>query len=214
MAKIASNTALKSALSKDGLNWDLILISGGGNDLLERASTLLKPESERNANSLAPEEFCNLEAVDKFVTDIQNKHRAIAKRRDTNGGCAVGKPIITHTYDYATPRNAPAQFVGFPLLGPWIIREFTRDGINIPTQQWIPLANYLINRLAEALLALTDQEKGIANFHVVDTRGILNPAEPGTRGNSNDWINEFHPNGAGYRKLVVEWHDVLAQFLK
>jgi len=100
-----------------------------------------------------------------------------------------------------------------PLLGPWILRELTREGIEIPEQHWVPLANYLLDRLAESLLALEDPVKGIANFHVVDTRGTLVPAEPGNRANSNDWINEFHPNGAGYRKLAVKWHDMFAQFL-
>jgi hypothetical protein len=38
---------------------------------------------------------------------------------------------------------------------------------------------------------------------VVDTRNTLVRANPTERGNSNDWINEIHPNLGGYRKIAA-----------
>ena len=46
---------------------------------------------------------------------------------------------------------------------------------------------------------------GLANVHVIDTLGTLVRAAPDSRGNSNDWLNEIHPNAGGYRKLAAAW---------
>ena len=66
------------------------------------------------------------------------------------------------------------------------------------------VANYLTDKLAEGILALEDGPAEIADFHVVDTRGTLVPADLGSTGDSNDRQNEIHPNGPGYEKLAIK----------
>jgi lysophospholipase L1-like esterase len=38
---------------------------------------------------------------------------------------------------------------------------------------------------------------------VINTRNTLVRANPTEGGNSNDWINEIHPNLGGYRKIAA-----------
>jgi lysophospholipase L1-like esterase len=68
------------------------------------------------------------------------------------------------------------------------------------------IVNRIMDRLADALLALDSTQgradKRLDNFHVIDTRNTLIPANPADIGNSNDWLNEIHPNFDGYRKIA------------
>jgi hypothetical protein len=45
------------------------------------------------------------------------------------------------------------------------------------------------------------------NIFLVDTRtnGHLVLADPGSTGESGDWINEIHPSYQGYQKLAAVW---------
>lgn len=211
MSNICGNSDLREALSRVGYKWDVILLSGGGNDLLERAQLILRDRSERKANAKKPEDFCSEEELSRLIDSIQQNYRRIAQRRDMESGAAVGQPVITHTYDYVTPRNSPARFVNIPVSGPWVYKEF--EAAQIPKKYWIELSGYLLERLAEGLLALEDPETGIENFHVVNTLGTLVPANIDDTGESNDWINEFHPSGDGYKKIVKKWYRVLDKVL-
>lgn len=65
-----------------------------------------------------------------------------------------------------------------------------------------PVANFLIDASGEAIIELQDGPNALPNFYVVDTRGLLNPAESEKTGNSNDWLNEIHPNSTGYNKIA------------
>ena len=110
-----------------------------------------------------------------------------------------------HTYDYATPRNAPARFVGtVSVLGPWLFKAF--DGGTVDPKMQQRIADLIMDRLAEALLALDSDNasSGLAlpSFHVIDTRNTLVRANATEVGNSNDWLNEIHPNLDGYRKVA------------
>jgi lysophospholipase L1-like esterase len=206
MAAIASNPALTQALSGAGRRWDGILLSGGGNDFIEEAKHILLKKTQRPVGAWDPADFCDQARIRALVNEIQRSYRRIAALRDRPTGPGTRIPILTHTYDYATPRNAPARFF-FQRLGPWLI-EAMREG-EVPRQHWIPIADYLADTLAEALLDLTRGPNAIRNFHVVETRDTLKRAELGARGDSNDWLNEIHPNAAGYDKLAQRIEPVL-----
>ena len=199
MATISSNPALTQALSGGGKRWNGILLSGGGNDFIDEAKNILLKRTQRPAGARNPADFCDQARIRRLVNEIQKSYRQIAALRDRPTGPGRRIPILTHTYDYATPRDAPASFF-IQRLGPWLIKAM-RHG-EVPQQHWIPIADYLADRLAEALLDLTRGPNAIKNFHVVETRNTLKRAEFGTTGDSHDWLNEIHPNAAGYDKLA------------
>jgi hypothetical protein len=95
-----------------------------------------------------------------------------------------------------TPRNAPAS-LGPIHLGPWVYRSFTNPRINVP--DWIALSDYLLNALGQTIKGLGGV---LSNFPVVNTFGILTPAQLGETGNSNDWLNEIHSNRNDTEKMA------------
>jgi lysophospholipase L1-like esterase len=196
MAQIASNRSLRLAFGTPGKRWDVLLLSGGGNDLIDAADEILLPKGRRPADPQGPDDFCDMPVLRALVQDVQDGYRRIAALRDLPGAAGQGTPILTHTYDYATPRNAPA----FARLGPWLqpallLRE-------VPPGDWVRVSDFLTDSLAEGILALSTGPAAISGLHVVNTRGTLRRADPADRGNSRDWQNEIHPNGGGYEKLA------------
>jgi hypothetical protein len=127
---------------------------------------------------------------------VQQGFIDIAKLRE--GTVNAKTPIVTHTYDYPTPRNSKAKFLGFKVLGPWLYPAL--KGNDVPEEYWISLTDYIFEALASALVELPYK---IENFHVVSaTRETLIRAKLGTTGEDGDWLNEIHPSAGGYKKLA------------
>ena len=176
----------------DSYPWHAILLSGGGNDLIDKAHTLIMDKLERGNKPInKPEDYCKSFAVDHFMQNIGHHFERLARMRGRHN-----IPIVVHTYDYPTPRNAPARFLGFK-LGPWLYKAMVQA--EIPKKDWQGISDYLFNRLADHMLTLPAQ---IRDFHVVDTRRTLVRAKLNSKGNSGDWLNEIHPNHQGYKKIA------------
>ncbi len=150
--------------------------------------------------------------MDLLVAEIQEGYRHLVALRDADDSPAMGKPVVTHTYDYATPGNSPARFLTVPLLGPWLYKAM--DKAKIPEAARIEVADYLIDRLAEGVLALQKGNNKLKIFHVVDTRGLLKRAKLNTTGVSGDWLNEIHPGNDGYKKMAKALESKVAELLK
>ena len=68
------------------------------------------------------------------------------------------------------------------------------------------VAELLIGRLAMLLAECAGDAARFPNLHFFDTTLIpIEPAAPGSSGESGDWINEIHLNRSGCRKLAVPW---------
>ncbi|MBT9609545.1 MAG: hypothetical protein IV110_05835 [Aquabacterium sp.] len=203
MGDIAANKDLRKVLAKPNFNYPFhaLLLSGGGNDVIDAAASIIRPER----GSQQPEDHIDQAALQAKLDEILDSYAQIVALRDSAKSKSQGRPIFVHTYDYPTPRNAPATFVGtISLLGPWLYPAFQNSGLDIALQQRI--VNRVMDALAEALLSL-DSERGdpakrLPAFHVIDTRNTLVQANPTEVGNSNDWLNEIHPNHDGYRKIA------------
>ncbi len=199
MSQLGRNSDYREALTTPGFKWKGILLSGGGNDLIDRADEILIPQNRSDAAVKAPADYCDQTQLRDLANEVQRGFRRLASVRDSTGSNSKKAPIITHTYDYATPRNAPARFF-IVTLGPWLFPAL--NAANVPEAAWVPVADYLIDELAEAIWALQKGSDKIKNFHVVDTRGATKRAKLGTTGSSRDWQNEIHPNDDGYRKIA------------
>ena len=211
MASLSKNPELRKMIHDErwGYKWDLILLSGGGNDLIDRAEDIIcKPKT---AGSTVPADYVNPAGLADLVAEVQLSYRQIIAVRDEADCINRGKPVVTHTYDYATPRDAPARFLFAGIMGPWLFPVFEKLGIADGMQ--IPVSDYLIDQLAEAIIALTKAPNPLPNFHVVETRHTLVPAAADDDGNSNDWLNEIHPNHQGYRKLAAKLSEAIGKIL-
>jgi lysophospholipase L1-like esterase len=95
------------------------------------------------------------------------------------------------------PRPAPARFLLIPAVGPSLYPDFKDK--KIPEALWMPVIEAMFKAYAGILARLADQ---LPALYVVNTQGTLTSTEPGSQGNSGDWLNEIHPNSDGYRKLA------------
>ena len=206
MADIVNNSELRFAMDKlHGYKWDTILLSAGGNDLIDYASgkttedSILIPPDGRGAIA-DPADYVDRAKLAQLMEYIQEGFRRIVALRDAPKSSCAGAPILVHTYDLVTPTDSPAT-LGPITLGPWLFPALRRA--KIPESDWIALADYLLAELRDTILELaTPGAKQLANFHVVDTQGTITRAVLGSVGESNDWLNEIHPNKDGYEKLA------------
>jgi lysophospholipase L1-like esterase len=199
MSALVHNRHYREALTTPGFKWKAIFLSGGGNDLIDRADEILIPKSERDPSASAPSDFCDQTELRNLIDDVQQGFRRLVSLRDSSRSNSKKAPIITHTYDYATPRNAPARFFFFA-LGPWLYPAL--KGAEVPETAWVPVADYLIDELAKGISDLQKGNRRVKDFYVVKTRGATTRADMGDTGSSNDWQNEIHPNNKGYRTLA------------
>jgi hypothetical protein len=189
--------------------WDLLLLSGGGNDLIDSVGAILKAPAV--AGNSAPEDYVDARELDGLIARVQDGFRRLAALRDAPGSSCAGKPIVTHTYDLPTPRPSPAKFFLGDALGPWLLPALEAKGA--PEAVRMPVTRLLLGRLGDGIRALAQGSDRIENFHVVETRGALTPAPASATGRSGDWENEIHPSAAGYRKLAERVSPVVRSML-
>jgi lysophospholipase L1-like esterase len=197
IADLKSNLDLARQLTdpRFGWRWHAIVLSAGGNDLIDRAREVLRVPPA--GTGTRPEDHIDAAALARFVAEVQQGYRDIVALRDSTP-LNNGVPIVAHTYDYATPRNSPAKFLFARFLGPWLFRAF--EGAGIPEAVRVGLADRLLDGLAKGIRALAGQ---LPAFRVVDSRNTLLRAAPGATGTSGDWLNEIHPTPAGYAKIAA-----------
>ena len=194
-------------------NWDALLISGGGNDLIDmldvlprqsggsrvaQPNRLLLEPSERNPMLKGVEKYISEPGWIYFSNRIKSEFLNLIHAMEL--GINKDIPVFINTYDYPTPRNAPAA-INF---GPWMYPPLSSTEFNIPRGDWIKLSKLLIDRLTNTLKEVVNANP-LKKLILVDTREILIPASLRSKGVSGDWQNEIHPTSKGYKKLAQVW---------
>lgn len=175
-----------------------ILLSAGGNDLIDALPSLLKTGVDYSTVDPArPQSMLDADALAAFDNFLSANIRQMVNFVRDSASASRDAPIIMHTYDYATPNNAPAKFGPFT-QGPWMYPSLVARGV--PAALWVPLADHLLKHLAETLTGLMGSD--MPEFHVVRTLGTVTRAAPGATGESGDWENEIHLTAGGYRKVA------------
>jgi lysophospholipase L1-like esterase len=196
ISQLSANTEFTRRLAHPNWqsDWNAILLSGGGNDLIDTAADIIRSKPAGTGKNAV--DYVNSAALNDLKHTVQAGYRKIVALRDSSNR-NKGKPVIVHTYDYPTPRPAPATFLVMPITKPWMHPVFAKR--KVPKSLRIEIAGILLDSLADALLELEDE---LPAFHVVDTRNSLIQADIDAKGNSGDWLNEIHPNSDGYRKIA------------
>jgi len=182
-------------------DWRAMLISGGGNDLVEWlrrgeghdiAQRILRFPKEWLPADQGPTRYLSQAGWASLCEELLAAYVELDALRDQN---FAGMDIVTHVYDYMTPRFAPAVN---GVAGPWLAPGLLAAGI--PDGDWPAIARVLVDWFFDFLEHRVKTR--IGGFLVLDTRGGTTPADPRTTGVSKDWANEIHLTAAGYRKLA------------
>lgn len=168
--------------------FDLILFSGGGNDLVGRYDfgfflNRMKDgdwrtciDERRLQRKLAQLSFCYEELIERAQEFSQEK----------------SIKIITHTYDFAIPsKEGFALFDIFPMSDSWMYPYLHRQGIHQPSDQR-NIVRHVLAEFQKMLLSLQARYPGV--LHVVTTQGTLR---------EDQWRNEIHPTPDGF-KIISE----------
>ncbi len=186
--------------------WDGILLSAGGNDLIDALGHSGIANPAQRLFLLPTEVIGDPSLADSYLSAAgwatfsayltANFARIIAMREQRT--LNQGIPLFLHTYHYPTIRNAPAG----PDLGPWLFtaaRSFT-----IPPAVWPAITHALYGRFITLLNTIAATH---TNVHVFDSANLvaLQPAAPGSPGEDGDWMNEIHLTWQGYEKVALAW---------
>lgn len=165
---------------------DLLLFSGGGNDVVG------KNDFERFLNSAADNpvtaaDWVNSASLERKTTQIGLAYHELLDIRDYYSPETL---IITHTYDYPYPSLTGGRFLGGLVKTKSWMKPYMDDaGIDNALQDDVIMI--FMNAMANEIVQIEDEREGII---VVDSRGTLT--------DKDEWLNEIHPTSDGFKKIA------------
>ncbi|MBP0624719.1 hypothetical protein J8I82_33135 [Cupriavidus sp. LEh25] len=181
-------------------NWDGLLLSGGGNDLIDALAVLPHdrngvPRMTGERLLLTKSERAAMGPVGRYVSPdgwaafrdhMLAQYRALDRLRARS---AKNRhiPIFTHCYSYAQPRD-----VGAGPLGPWLFPSLL--AYEVPPVDWLELTRHFIDLLHDEIIA----GAALENFHILDSRAMAPPAPADPTAADPNWLNEIHMTAKGY----------------
>ena len=205
----------------DLFDFDAILLSAGGNDLKNVFASLFHEMADQRRRPATANMVPELAALARGTVDnapferVMEDIRAFIVLRDGADRERTRRaPLFLHGYDHLQPRNAPARlFAGSRIgSGPWIYPAL--HDAELGAAAMLETARRVIDQLNEHLRRMVASLPTDANVWLLDQRGLLTLAKPGSTGASGDWMDEIHPTSAGFTKLAQQrWNPWLAQTL-
>lgn len=190
-------------------SYNAVLLSAGGNDFIDAARDpdpglgILKNMSGQPLPTNG-RDCLKLDAVDRLVQTYLNPNfeRVYSLVRNNLGNAKT--PIFLNCYDTPVARNAPTP----PFTRAWLYVAYQKNAI--PSQLWPDLTAAVFDRIQAAIAGWAVGRQGV---FLVGTRGVLVPADPNSTGDSNDWLNEIHPNASGWQRLAPVWRNAIRPLL-
>ncbi|HZP09711.1 SGNH/GDSL hydrolase family protein [Methyloceanibacter sp.] len=180
MLGVEERTLLAQHLSQGcpaGGPWDVLLFSGGGNDIVDNPMALWV----RDWNpALPPADHIHQPRFDTAKALVRAAYEDLIALRDT---LSPGTHLVFHGYDFAIPSGR-----GVCGYGPWLKPTFDlrRFPPGTPRQE---VVNAMLRQFAALLTSLAT----VAKVTFINGQGTL-PA--------NAWHNELHPSKAGFEKFA------------
>lgn len=169
--------------------WDVMLFSGGGNDVVDNPMALWIRDFDA---SLPPAGQLHQARLDAVLTLVRAGYEDLIELRDT---LSPGTHLVFHGYDFAIPDGR-----GICHLGPWLKPTFDLRGF--PTlRARFDVTKALLQQFAAMLASL---EAAHPKVTFLDGQGTLTPQ-------AASWHNELHPSKDGFRKFASLFHAKLKQ---
>lgn len=182
---------LYQAFADEGLTFDCILFSGGGNDIV---STNLPVMLRTYKEGMTWEDCLNMTRFARRLEEIENAYRDLADLRDDYQPNAW---IFTHSYDYAIPSGKGVKILGLEVAGGWL--KDVMDARHIPPKVQQDIVDHMLSNFDDMLLKL---EQTHDKWRHVRTQGTLT---------DKDWEDELHPTTAGFKKIAGKFVTALGE---
>lgn len=167
--------------------WDVLLFSGGGNDIVDNPMALWIKDYDP---TLTPAQHIHPTRFAAALALVQAGYEDLIRLRDT---LSPGTHLVLHAYDFAIPDGR-----GICSLGPWLKPTF--DLRNFPTQDLaFKVVKEMLSRFAAMLATLVGPKTTFIN-----AQGTLAPVPA-------SWHNELHPGKAGFNRFADRFHAELKQ---
>lgn len=170
-------------LSAPKNRFDLILFSGGGNDIVGRA---LLPLLKQRESWMIWRDCINMARFERRLAQIEGAYHELVALRDDYHPAAW---IFTHGYDLPIPMDKPIR-VGPFKIGPWMKPYMDQKGITAAEDQR-QIIHFMLERFGQMLEKIEDMSE---RFYYVRTQGNLKP---------DDWLDEIHPTKTGFETMAT-----------
>ncbi len=180
--------------------FDIILFSGGGNDIVGKYDfdLFLRPRQ----SAALWHDCIDIERLDNKLNLIESVYVELMERVEYYSVNANVK-VVSHNYDFCVPSPEGYElFDLFPIGESWIYpflmeKEFTDSA----EQQAV--IRFMLTRFGERLARVEQNYPG--KLFIAHTQGTLT---------ANQWRNEIHPSPAGFRKISTVIHRTIQRALK
>jgi hypothetical protein len=159
--------------------WDVLLFSGGGNDIVDNPMALWVRDWDPG---IPPAAHLNQPRFDIALGLVRAGYEDLITLRDK---LSPGTHLVFHGYDFAIPDGR-----GICHLGPWLKPTFDLRGF--PTRAAaFAVVEAMLKQFAAMLTTLAAHPK----VTFINGQGTLAP-------NPSAWHNELHPNREGFDKFA------------
>lgn len=190
---------LQSLLKSNRLKFDVMLLSGGGNDILlnEEQPEIGLGAIVKEGKGDDPQSYINNDVFSKALLQIEESyHRILSEVANESPSTQV----FSHTYDNIYPRdNGTDILVKKDVIGHWVWPVMKDKGIDDQVLMR-NIVKVLLQKFAELMKQL---ESEYEQFNVVETRETL-PELASWPKNIQFWDDEIHPDSRGFARLVYQ----------
>jgi len=172
-----------------GGSWDVLLFSGGGNDIVDNPMAMWIRDYDP---ALSPAQHIHQPRFDAALALVRAGYEDLITLRDQ---LSPTTHLVFHGYDYAIPDGRGACH-----LGPWLKPTFDLRGFPKPTPA---TASGVIKAMLQQFTAVLAGFATHPSVSIVSTQGTLVP-QPAS------WHNELHPGKPGFNAFA----DKFCQHLK
>jgi len=180
---------LFEVMAEDNLSFDCLLLSGGGNDIVDVNLPALLNQYE---SGMMWEDCLNMRRFNRRLQEIESAYLDVADLREDYQPAAW---IFTHAYDYAIPSGQGVRILGIEAAGGWIQEQM--DAKAIPAGFQRQIIDYMLARFDDRLIQL---EQAHEKWCHIRTQGTLK---------DSDWGDELHPTTAGFQKITAKFQTAL-----
>ncbi len=199
IANIASGAQfrrLKKYLKTRTWKFDILLLSGGGNDILVKQVNGQANLSRmlQRANTENPRDYIKAPMWKAILDEIAQAYITIL---DMVSRVNPNIRVVVHSYDYIYPRNKATSVLLCNIAGPWVAPQMADFHIRDQGLQR--------QIVAQLLLDFKDMLQRLAtaytNLRVVDTQGTL-PEHQRWSQDVPMWNDEIHPDADGFNLIA------------